>query len=125
MRITIALLACIALASFTACASGDTFMKRDAEAIRLAKAVPGVEKIEQHPGNFDWQVIIWCTKGGKCPKVTGQENPDLFPLRVVCYCDKTASAPHGWFIEANLAKNTARAISGNAKLAKRYGLDGP
>jgi len=100
-------------------------MHRDADAIRLAKAVPGVEKIEQHSGNFDWQVIMWCSKDGKCPKVTGREDPNLFPLRVVCYCDTDASAPHGWFIEANLATNTARAISGNAKLARHYGFDGP
>lgn len=64
-------------------------------------------------------------EGRQVPQSHGHEDPDLFPLRVVCYCDTDASTPHGWFIETNLATNTAKAISGNAKLARHYGFEGP
>jgi len=91
-RLATMLFALGGLATLTACANGDTFMKLDADAIRLAKAVPGVEKIEQRPGNFDWQVIMWCTKDDKCPHATGHEDPSTIDrpfLRAIFFSRET------------------------------------
>jgi len=95
----------------------------DAEAIRVAQSVQGVDRIEKYPGDFTWQVVMWCSARLKhCPKVTGREAPAAFPIRVVCYC-RVSARPEGWFIEVDLRRKTALAISG--KLAHAYGFDGP
>lgn len=106
-----------------ACANGSRLHAADARAIDLARRVPGVSRIESYPGHFGWQVVMWCKKrGGPCPRITGEEDPKAFPIRVVCYCDREANAPRGWFIEANLATNSAEAISGNHQLQAIYQL---
>lgn len=121
----IALLAVTFLTVLTGCSSGSEFIGGDAHAIELARHVPGVSRIEKHPGNFGWYVVMYCRSQfgkGKCPRVSGSENPKLYPIRVVCYCDQDLARPRGWFIEANLLTNSARAISGNPTLQKVYDL---
>lgn len=96
----------------------------DAKAIALAKTVPGVAKIERYPGDFNWQVVMWCTKGRKhCPIPPDDAKPQTFPYRVVCYCESDPNGrPRGWFIEVNLDSQRARAISGNKALENIYRL---
>lgn len=115
----------IFLGTITACSAASEYMAGDAHAIELARHVSGVTRIEKHPGNFGWYVVMYCRSRfgkGKCPRVSGSEDPKLYPIRVVCYCDQDSARPRGWFIEANLLTNSARAISGNRKLQKVYDL---
>ena len=106
----------------TGCSSGSEYMAGDAHAIELARHAPGVSRIETH-SNFDWYVVMYCTaRLGKCPSVPWSANPKLYPIRVVCYCDRHSTWPFGWFIEVNLLTNSARVISGDRKLQKVYGL---
>jgi hypothetical protein len=118
------LIVVVALCLGTACGAEQEYMRGDARAIALAQSVSGIARIEKYPGNFGWYVVMYCKKTGKprCPGVSGQEDPRLFPIRVICYCDQAKERPSGWFIEANLETNSARAISGNRVLQRRYDL---
>lgn len=95
----------------------------DNNAIQLAKTVPGVARIEEHPGRFGWQVVMYCEARAKvCPKITGYKIRRRFPVRVVCYCEVNVANPRGWYFEANLNLDRAVAISGNAALQSLYDL---
>jgi hypothetical protein len=110
---------------FAGCESSVMF-RDDSTAVALAQRVDGVKRIEKYPGHFDWQVVMWCTaSGGVCPPVTGTEPQARFPVRVVCYCKVDVERPSGWFIEADLSKRKARAISGNRALERSYGFADP
>ena len=123
MRRIMAMMLMTASVAFAGCGRPDTFMRGDADAIHLARAVPGVSAIETREPTYDWQVIMWCSHQHKCPQVSGKEDPKLYPIRVACYCKVDAQSPIGWFVEINLATRSARAISGNKKLEKEYGFD--
>lgn len=113
----------VLVSAFGSCGRPNTFMRGDADAIHLVRAIPGVSALENREPNYDWQVIMWCSHRHKCPRVSGKEDPKFYPIRVACYCRSDAKVPVGWFFEINLATHFARAISGNKKLEKDYGFD--
>jgi hypothetical protein len=121
-RLGACLTSAVLIVVLTSCQHKSRLDVTDAEAIELVKHVNGVERIEAHTGHFDWQVVMWCTKERKCPRVSGGEEPQAFPIRVVCYCDVDADQPLGWFFEANLDSKSAQAISGSRKLQRIYDL---
>jgi hypothetical protein len=117
-----ALLIVLFLLGIGGCAGRNLASTNDT-AIRLARSVPGVATIENYPGRFVWQVVMYCeARANICPRTTGDENPVAFPIRIVCYCEVHAAAPRGWYFEANLNSASAVAISGNIQLQALYDL---